>query len=188
MNCLQSVTLFGWGLCLPLDVKFFSYIIQLSSEVIFLNLNIYTYFKKRRRERRMPVVERKLHDRKELWFPCLVCKNNEFFAWRKTDTAVRTANWFRLNMILRQKFRNIAFHYPFTNAKEKWSLCHWFWRIWTNHMTRHRRSALYGSGLMGDYIFYWYSIPTFNFSRAIAFRQLTFVVLPDNIFWNRCIL
>ena len=30
----------------------------------------YTYFKKRcRRERRMAVVERKLHDRKELWFP-----------------------------------------------------------------------------------------------------------------------
>ena len=30
---------------------------------------IYTYFKKRcRREQRMAVVERKLHDRKELWF------------------------------------------------------------------------------------------------------------------------
>ena len=28
------------------------------------------------------------------------------------------------------------------------------------------------------------SIPTFPFSRAIAVRQLTFVVLPDNIFWN----
>ena len=47
--------------------------------------NTYTYFKKRcRRERRMAVVERKLHDRKELWFPYLVCKNNEFFAWRLT--------------------------------------------------------------------------------------------------------
>ena len=31
------------------------------------------------------------------------------------------------------------------------------------------------------------SIPTFPFSRAIAARQLTFVVLPDNIFWNSCI-
>ena len=32
----------------------------------------YTYFKKRcRRERRMAVVERKLHDRRELWFPYL---------------------------------------------------------------------------------------------------------------------
>ena len=31
----------------------------------------------------MAVVERRLHDRKELWFPCLVCKNNEFFALRK---------------------------------------------------------------------------------------------------------
>ena len=28
-----------------------------------------------------------------------------------------------------------------------------FWRIWTNHMTHHRRSTLYGAGLMGDYIF-----------------------------------
>ena len=41
----------------------------------------YPYFQKRcRRERRMAVVERGLHDRKELWFPYLVCKNNEFFA------------------------------------------------------------------------------------------------------------
>ena len=41
----------------------------------------YTYFKKRcRRERRMAVVERKLHDRKELRFPYLVGKNDEFFA------------------------------------------------------------------------------------------------------------
>ena len=32
--------------------------------------HVYTHFKKRcRRERRMAVVERKLHDRKELWFP-----------------------------------------------------------------------------------------------------------------------
>ena len=38
--------------------------------------DIYTYFKKRcRRERRMAVVERKLHDRKEPWFPYLVFKN-----------------------------------------------------------------------------------------------------------------
>ena len=45
--------------------------------------NIYTYFKNRRRtERRMAVVERKLHDRKELWFPYFVCKNSVFFAWR----------------------------------------------------------------------------------------------------------
>ena len=43
----------------------------------------YTCFKKRcRRKRRMAVVEWKLHDRKELWFPYLVCKNNEFFVWR----------------------------------------------------------------------------------------------------------
>ena len=42
-------------------------------------LPTYTYFKKRRGERRMAVVERKLHDRKELWFPYLQ-KNNEFFA------------------------------------------------------------------------------------------------------------
>ena len=48
-----------------------------------LLLSVYTYFKKRcRGERRMAVVERKLHDRKELWFPYLVCKNNELFAWR----------------------------------------------------------------------------------------------------------
>ena len=33
-----------------------------------------------RRERRMAVVERRLHDRKEVWFPYLVCKINEFFA------------------------------------------------------------------------------------------------------------
>ena len=47
------------------------------------NVIVYTCFKKRcRRERRMAVVERKLHDRKELWFPYLVCKNNRFFAWR----------------------------------------------------------------------------------------------------------
>ena len=58
---------------------------------------IYTYFKKRcQRERRMAVVERKLHDRKERWFPYLVYKKNEFFALRKTVTAVRTANWLRL--------------------------------------------------------------------------------------------
>ena len=44
---------------------------------------LYTHFKKRfRRERRMAVVELKLHDRKELWFPYLVCKTNELFAWR----------------------------------------------------------------------------------------------------------
>ena len=113
----------------------------------------------------------KLHDRMELWFPYLVCKNNgrdpfnqnsnrsdrekrttlkggpvfsklfrsdrtdplsfgpkfpeilvewiapnEFFAWRKTDTAVRTADWLRLNTTVHQKFGNIAFHSPFTNA------------------------------------------------------------------------
>ena len=31
------------------------------------------------------------------------------------------------------------------------------------------------------------SIPTFLFSCATAVRRLTFVVLPDNIFWKRCI-
>ena len=35
-----------------------------------------------------------------------------------------------------------------------------------------------------ELISYLYSIPTLLFSRAIAVRQLTFVVLPDNIFWN----
>ena len=64
----------------------------------------------------MAVVERRLHDRKELWFPYLVCKNNEFFAWRKGDTAVQTANWFRFNITVHQIFRNIAFHCPFTNV------------------------------------------------------------------------
>ena len=34
----------------------------------------------------MAVVERKLHDLKELWFTYLVCQKNEFFTWRKTDT------------------------------------------------------------------------------------------------------
>ena len=38
-----------------------------------------------------------------------------------------------------------------------------------------------------ELISHWYSIPTFLFRRAIAVRQLTFVVLPDNIFWNSCI-
>ena len=34
----------------------------------------------------------------------------------------------------------------------------------------------------------WQTIwPTFLFSRAIAVRQLTFVVVSDNIFWNSCI-
>ena len=33
-------------------------------------------------------------------------------------------NWPRLNMSIHQKFRNTAFHWPFTNALEKWSLCH----------------------------------------------------------------
>ena len=65
------------------------------------------------------VTERRLHERKELGFPYLVCKNDEFFAWRKTDTAVRTANWPRLNMTDHQKFRNIAFQCPFTNVYEK---------------------------------------------------------------------
>ena len=32
-----------------------------------------------------------------------------------------------------------------------------------------------------------HALPTFLFSRAIAVRQLTFVVVPDNIFWNSCI-
>ena len=27
-----------------------------------------------------------------------------------------------------------------------------FWRIWANYMTRHRRSALYGAGIMEDYL------------------------------------
>ena len=45
----------------------------------------------------MAVVKKRLHGRKELWFPYLVCKNNEFFAWRKTDTRGGTANWLRLN-------------------------------------------------------------------------------------------
>ena len=52
----------------------------------------------------MAVVERKLHDRKDNWFPYLVCKKNEHFAWRKTDTALRTANWLRLNTTVQQKF------------------------------------------------------------------------------------
>ena len=51
----------------------------------------------------MAVVERKLHDQKELWFPYLVCKNYEFFAWRKTDTRGETANWLRLNIAVHQK-------------------------------------------------------------------------------------
>ena len=38
-----------------------------------------------------------------------------------------------------------------------------------------------------ELISYQYSIPTFLFSRTIAVRQLTFVVIPDNIFWNSCI-
>ena len=54
----------------------------------------------------MAVVEQGLHDRKELCFPYLVCKNNEFFVSCKTDTAVRTANWLRLNISVHQKFRN----------------------------------------------------------------------------------
>ena len=48
------------------------------------------------------VTERRLHERKELWFPYLVCKNDEFFAWRKNETAVRTANWPRFNMTVHQ--------------------------------------------------------------------------------------
>ena len=59
----------------------------------------------------MTVVERRLHERKELCFPYLVCKNDEFFAWRKTDTAVRTANWHQLNMTVHQKFSvPLSFH------------------------------------------------------------------------------
>ena len=67
----------------------------------------------------MPVVERKLHDRKELWFPCLVCKNNEFFAWRKTDTAVRTANWLRLNITVNQKFEKYSVPLSFRKRLRK---------------------------------------------------------------------
>ena len=37
----------------------------------------------------MAVVERKLHDRKELWFPYLICKNNEFFPWHEATTTTR---------------------------------------------------------------------------------------------------
>ena len=51
-------------------------------------------------------------------------------------------------------------------------------RIWTNHMTRHRRSALYGSGIMEDYLLLIFNTHI-SFSRAIAVRRLTFVVLPD---------
>ena len=41
------------------------------------NVIVYTYFQKGcRGERRMAVVKRKLHDRKELWFPFLVRKKN----------------------------------------------------------------------------------------------------------------
>ena len=57
---------------------------------ISYNKCVYTYFKKRcRRERRMAVVERKLHDRKELWLPYLICKNNEFFPWHQATTTTR---------------------------------------------------------------------------------------------------
>ena len=59
----------------------------------------------------MTVVERRLHERKKLCFPYLVCKNDEFFAWRKTDTAARTANWYRLNITVHQKFSvPLSFH------------------------------------------------------------------------------
>ena len=65
--------------------------------MIFINLfTIYTYFKKRcRREQRMAVVEWKLHDRKELWFLYLVCKNNEFFALdgNKNPTNLHIWQW-----------------------------------------------------------------------------------------------
>ena len=44
----------------------------------------------------------------ELWFLYLVCKNNDFLAWRKTDTAVRTANWPWLNMTVHQKFKKYS--------------------------------------------------------------------------------
>ena len=33
--------------------------------------------------------QRKLHDQKELRFPCSLCKDNEFFAWRKTDLEIQ---------------------------------------------------------------------------------------------------
>ena len=84
----------------------------MSFQIAFSHIYIYIYFKKHcQRERRMAVVEQRLHDRKELWFPHLVCKNNEFFAWRKTDTAIRTANWPRLNMTNHKKLSvPLSFH------------------------------------------------------------------------------
>ena len=56
-----------------------------------------------------------------------------------------------------------------------------FWRISTNHMTHHRRSALYEADIMENYYLLTFNI-TYLFSRATAVRQLTFVVLRDNIF------
>ena len=73
VSCSPFTSFFLYDCCTGINLNVF---------ILFI-FNVYTYFKKRcRTERRMAVVEGKLHDRKELWFPYLVCKNNEFFAWR----------------------------------------------------------------------------------------------------------
>ena len=52
-------------------------------------------------------------------------------------------------------------------------------------MTRHRRSSLYGAGITEDCFLLIFNTH-FSFNRATAVRRLTFFVLPENIFWNRC--
>ena len=74
-------------------------------------------------------------------------------AFRVAPKTIRTANCLRLNVTVHQKFRNVAFHRPFKNASEKWSLCHWFLKnmdkpydspskvgtVWSRHCICHGR-------------------------------------------------
>ena len=53
-------------------------------------------------------------------------------------------------------------------------------------MTRLWRSALYGAGIMDDYLLSIFNTHI-SFQSCNHRSQLTFVVLPDNIFWNSCI-
>jgi len=75
--------------------------------------HIYTYFRGCcRGGRRVAVVERRLHDRKELWFPYFTISSSR---GAKLILLYERPTGPGLNMTVHQKFRNIAFHSPFTN-------------------------------------------------------------------------
>ena len=87
-----------------------------------------------------------------IWIAKYSFTNNKFFAWRKMDTALLTANsGLRLYISSHKKFRNIALKRSTVlseTPKKNEASTSECWRTWRNHITPYRRSSLGGAGII----------------------------------------